>query len=161
MTGFFNKEPDHAQPTEFARDQPASSTSDRRHEPAPLRARDPTQLSARHRTTCQLSREAPDTASVDDLRRFQIWQQSEGVPVPTMNSVVSALRFFFNTTIDRPDLARRLVRLAHPRNLSLFCQIQRMHAVGTVQASSALIQRPRVPLIHPPATSHDRPRTHL
>ncbi|HCH73514.1 phage integrase N-terminal SAM-like domain-containing protein [Brucella sp. ZJ1_1] len=103
----------------------------------------------------------PDTASVDDLRRFQIWQQSEGVPVPTMNSVVSALRFFFNTMIDRPDLARRLVRLAHPRNLSLFCQIQRMHAVGTVQASSALIQRPRVPLIHPPATSHDRPRTHL
>ncbi|NKC51717.1 site-specific integrase [Ochrobactrum cytisi] len=103
----------------------------------------------------------PYTKSVDDLRRFQIWQQSEVVPVPTMNSVVSALRFFFNTTIDRPDLARRLVRLAHPRNLSLFYQIQRMHAVGRVQASSALIQRPRVPLIHPPATSHDRPRTHL
>ncbi|MGC4023831.1 MAG: phage integrase N-terminal SAM-like domain-containing protein [Mesorhizobium sp.] len=60
---------------------------------------------------------SPDTATVDDLRRFQIWQQSEGVPVPTMNSVVSALRFFFNTTVDRPDLARRLVRLAHPRKL--------------------------------------------
>ncbi|KAB2736156.1 integrase [Brucella anthropi] len=103
----------------------------------------------------------PDTASVDDLRRFQIWQQSEDVPVPTMNSVVSALKFFFNTTIDRPDLARRLVRLVHPRNLSLFCQIQRMHAVARIQASPALIQRPRVPLIHRPATSHDRPRTHL
>ncbi|GAA5619847.1 hypothetical protein Brsp03_04016 [Brucella sp. NBRC 12951] len=43
----------------------------------------------------------PDTASVDDLRRFQIWQQSEGVPVTTMNSDVSALRFFFNTTTTR------------------------------------------------------------
>jgi integrase/recombinase XerD len=37
--------------------------------------------------------------------------------VPTMNSVVSALRFFFTNTLDRPDLARRLVRLAHPRKL--------------------------------------------
>lgn len=60
---------------------------------------------------------SPDTATADDLRRFQIWQQSEGVPVPTMNSIVSALRFFFNITVDHPDLARRLVRLAQPRKL--------------------------------------------
>ncbi|TIM60995.1 MAG: integrase, partial [Mesorhizobium sp.] len=53
----------------------------------------------------------------DDLRRFQVWQQEDGVPVPTMNSIVSALRFFFTHTLDRPDLARRLVRLAHPRKL--------------------------------------------
>src|SRR6478736_8554591 len=60
---------------------------------------------------------SPDTATADDLRRFQIEQQEDGVPVPTMNSIVSALRFFFTQTLDRPDLARRLVRLAHPRNL--------------------------------------------
>ena len=60
---------------------------------------------------------SPDTATADDLRRFQIEQQDDGVPVPTMNSIVSALRFFFTHTVDRPDLARRLVRLAHPRNL--------------------------------------------
>ena len=60
---------------------------------------------------------SPDTATADDLRRFQIEQQEDGVPVPTMNSIVSALRFFFTHTLDRPDLARRLVRLAHPRNL--------------------------------------------
>jgi site-specific recombinase XerD len=34
-----------------------------------------------------------------------------------MNSIVSALRFFFTHTIDRPDLARRAIRIAHPRNL--------------------------------------------
>ena len=28
-----------------------------------------------------------------------------------------ALRFFFTHTVDRPDLARKLVRLAHPRKL--------------------------------------------
>jgi integrase/recombinase XerD len=32
-----------------------------------------------------------------------------------MNSIVSALRFFFTQTLDRPDLARRLVRVTHPR----------------------------------------------
>jgi integrase/recombinase XerD len=60
---------------------------------------------------------SPDKATADDLRRFQIEQQDAGVPTPTMNSIVSALRFFFTQTIDRPDLARKLVRVAHPRNL--------------------------------------------
>jgi site-specific recombinase XerD len=60
---------------------------------------------------------SPDTATADDLRRFQVEQRDAGVPVPSMNSVVSALRFFFTPTIDRADLARRLVRLAHPRKL--------------------------------------------
>src|SRR6478672_9986558 len=60
---------------------------------------------------------SPDTATADDVRRFQIEQRDAGVPAPTMNSIVSALRFFFTHTIDRPDLARRLIRVAHPRNL--------------------------------------------
>jgi integrase/recombinase XerD len=59
----------------------------------------------------------PDTATAEDLRRFQVEQRETGVPVPTMNSVVSALRFLFTQTLDRPDLARRLVRVSHPRKL--------------------------------------------
>jgi hypothetical protein len=46
----------------------------------------------------------PDTATAEDLRLFQV----EGLGVPTMNSIVSALRFFFTHTIDRPDLSRKL-----------------------------------------------------
>lgn len=59
----------------------------------------------------------PDAATAEDLRRFQIEQREAGVPVPTMNSIVSALRFLFTNTLDRPDLARRLVRVSHPRKL--------------------------------------------
>jgi integrase/recombinase XerD len=59
----------------------------------------------------------PDTATAEDLRRFQVEQRDAGVPVPTMNSIVSALRFFFTHTVDRPDLSRKLVRVAHPRKL--------------------------------------------
>jgi integrase/recombinase XerD len=52
-------------------------------------------------------RRSPDTATADDVRRFQIEQRDAGVPTPTMNSIVSALRFFFTHTIDLPDLARK------------------------------------------------------
>jgi len=62
-------------------------------------------------------RRSPDTATGDDLRRFQIAQQEVGLGVPTMNAIVSALRFFFVQTLNRPDLARGLVRLNQPRTL--------------------------------------------
>lgn len=62
-------------------------------------------------------RRSPDTATTDDVRQFQIAQSEAGVPVPTMNSIVSALRLFFTHTLDRPDLARKLVRVSQPRNL--------------------------------------------
>lgn len=53
---------------------------------------------------------SPDTATADDVRQFQIVQHDAGMPVPTMNGIVSALRFFFTITVDRLDLARKLVR---------------------------------------------------
>ena len=62
---------------------------------------------------------SPHTATADDLRRFQIEQRDAGMPTPTMNSIVSALRFLFTHTLDRPDLPRKLVRVAHPRNLPM------------------------------------------
>ena len=60
---------------------------------------------------------SPATATSEDVRRFQVEQQDAGVPVPTMNGIVSALRFLFTHTLDRPDLARKLVRVTHPRKL--------------------------------------------
>ncbi|MEQ8368612.1 MAG: site-specific integrase [Roseicyclus sp.] len=64
-------------------------------------------------------RRPPDTATADDVRNFQIAQSEAGISVPTMNAIVSALRFFFARTLDRPDLARRLVRVSQPRNLPI------------------------------------------
>lgn len=60
---------------------------------------------------------SPHTATAEDVRRFQIEQQDAGVPAPTMNSIVAALRFFFTHTLDRPELARKLVRTAHARKI--------------------------------------------
>lgn len=60
---------------------------------------------------------SPHTATTEDLRDFQIEMRDTGTPAPTMNSIVSALRFFFTQTLDRPDLARRLVRTSHVRKI--------------------------------------------
>ena len=60
---------------------------------------------------------SPDTATPEDIRRFQACQAESGVQPPTINSSVSALRFFFTVTLDRPDLSRRLVLVRHPRKL--------------------------------------------
>ena len=60
---------------------------------------------------------APDTATAEDLRRFQLHQAEAGVSVPMLNGAVSALRFLFTTTLDRPDLARRLTAVRRPHKL--------------------------------------------
>ena len=59
----------------------------------------------------------PDTATAEDIRRFQLHQHESGVQSPMINCSVSALRFFFTVTLDRPDLSRRLVLARAPRKL--------------------------------------------
>ncbi len=48
---------------------------------------------------------SPDTATGDDVRRYQVHQHENGAQPPTINSSVSALRFFFTITLDRPASA--------------------------------------------------------
>ena len=60
---------------------------------------------------------SPDTASGDDIRRFQLAQVEQGVQPPTMNTQASALRFFFTITLGRADLAHQLARTHYPRKL--------------------------------------------
>jgi site-specific recombinase XerD len=57
----------------------------------------------------------PDTAAAEDIRRLQVRQRESGAPPPTINGSVSALRFFFTVTLDRPDLSRRLVLARYAR----------------------------------------------
>ena len=55
----------------------------------------------------------------EDLRCFQVDQRELGVTAPTVNSIVAALRFFFTHALDRPELARKLVRTRHVRELPI------------------------------------------
>jgi integrase/recombinase XerD len=60
---------------------------------------------------------SPDQAEGEDLRVFQLHQREQGVQPPTMNSTVAALRFFFTTTCNRPEMARHLRLVRQPQKL--------------------------------------------
>jgi integrase/recombinase XerD len=60
---------------------------------------------------------SPDTASNEDLRLFQLHLAGNRVGAPTINSTVSALRFFFTVTLDRADAVRHLAFVHEPRKL--------------------------------------------
>ena len=62
---------------------------------------------------------SPDTATAEEVRRYQLHQAASGVGAPSINSAVSALRFLFTVTLERPDLARRLTVVRQPRKLPL------------------------------------------
>lgn len=60
---------------------------------------------------------SPDTATAEDLRAFQLHTTETGVRPPTINTTVTALRFFFKVTVDRPETTRHLVFVYEPRKL--------------------------------------------
>ena len=62
-------------------------------------------------------RRSPDTATAKDVRRFQLDQREHNVGQSAINATVSALRFLFGVTLERPDLSRRLVLARRPSKL--------------------------------------------
>src|SRR3979490_3569249 len=58
-----------------------------------------------------------DAAKSEEVRSFQLHLASSGAGTPKINATVSALRFFFNVTLDRPDLAKQLSFVHEPRKV--------------------------------------------
>jgi len=60
---------------------------------------------------------SPDTASFEDVRRYQLRLTTSGVGVPTVNQTVSTLRFFFRVTLKRHDILEHTHFIREPRKL--------------------------------------------
>ncbi len=60
---------------------------------------------------------SPGTATAEELRAFQLHMTETGVRPPTINATVTALRFFFKVTVDKPETTRHLVFVYEPRKL--------------------------------------------
>ena len=58
---------------------------------------------------------SPDTATSEDLRRYQLHMAQQQVSPWSINSAIAALRFFFIVTLERPDLVRPLRLVTEPR----------------------------------------------
>jgi site-specific recombinase XerD len=62
---------------------------------------------------------SPDTATAEDLRRFQLHLTESRVRPPTINFTVTVLRFFFTVTLDRADAIKHLTFVAEPRKIPI------------------------------------------
>ena len=60
---------------------------------------------------------SPDTASFEDVRRYQLHLATSGVGVPTLNHAVSTLRFFFKITLGRGEIENHTQFAREPRKL--------------------------------------------
>src|SRR6266478_2000445 len=60
---------------------------------------------------------SPDTATPEELRAFQLHLTENGAQPPDINATVTALRFFFKVTLDRPETTRHLGFVYEPRKL--------------------------------------------
>jgi integrase/recombinase XerD len=58
---------------------------------------------------------SPDTATKEDLRRFQLHLAQQQISPGSINAAIAALRFFFTVTLERPDLVRPLRTVNKPR----------------------------------------------
>ena len=83
--------------------------------------------------TAFLSR-SPDTATAEDLRLYQLHLTKGGVRPPTINSAVSALRFFFSVTVDRPAVTKPLTFVAEPRKIPIVLSLEEV--VRVLEAAS-------------------------
>ena len=60
---------------------------------------------------------SPDTASAEDVRRYQLQLAASRAGISTLNQTVSTLRFLFKVTLGRPDLVERTAFVHEPRKL--------------------------------------------
>jgi integrase/recombinase XerD len=67
------------------------------------------------RTFAAFLSRSPDTATSDDLRRFQLHMAQQQISPGSINAAIAALRFFFTVTLERPDLVRPLRIVNEPR----------------------------------------------
>jgi len=60
---------------------------------------------------------SPDTASVKDLRRYQLHLVDHGISPISLNATLTGLKFLFATTLDHPELLAKMHAVHEPRKL--------------------------------------------
>ncbi len=59
----------------------------------------------------------PDTATAEELRKFQLYMVDNGTSPITLNTTITALRFFFGITLERADAVNKMSTVRVPQKL--------------------------------------------
>ena len=62
---------------------------------------------------------SPDTATPDDVRRFQLHLAETGMSICNRNRIMTGVKFLFRVTLRRPDLAAEIYHLREPQKIPL------------------------------------------
>ena len=85
---------------------------------------------------------SPDTATAEDLRRFQLHLAETGTSNITINATLTGLKFFFTYTLDRPEILKRVQRVYEPRKIPEVLSVQEvsrlLDAAGSLRNKAAL-----------------------
>ncbi len=91
--------------------------------------------------TCFLGR-SPDTASPEDLRRYQLHLVETGISSISLNGTITALRFLFGVTLDRVEVMAKMNSVREPPKLPVVLSLEEVvrliDAAGTPKCQAAL-----------------------
>src|ERR1700719_1446785 len=60
---------------------------------------------------------SPDTATSDDIRRFQLYLAESRISIPNRNRIMTGVKFLFRVTLRRLDLAAEIYHLREPQKI--------------------------------------------
>jgi integrase/recombinase XerD len=84
----------------------------------------------------------PDTASAEELRRYQLHLVDAGISPASLNAAISGLKFFFDITLDHAELMARMQPVHLPRTLPVILsreEVARLiEAAGNLKHQTAL-----------------------
>ena len=85
---------------------------------------------------------SPDTASSEDLRQYQLHLVEQEISSGNLNATITGLRFFFGTTLERPEAMAKMSHVYEPRKLPLVLSLEEvtrlLQAAGGPKYQAAL-----------------------
>ena len=86
--------------------------------------------------------QAPDAASAEDLRRYQLHLVEQGVSSGNLNATITGLKFFFETTLEHPELMKRMRHVYEPRKIPVILSLEEvtrlLQSAGGLKYQAAL-----------------------
>ena len=80
---------------------------------------------------------SPDTATADDIRRFQLFLVESGASIIHRNRIMTGVRFLLRVTLRRHDLVSEIYHLKEPQKVPL---VLSRDEVGRLMAMAATIK---------------------
>src|SRR6476646_7157974 len=87
---------------------------------------------------------SPDTATVEDLRRFQLHLVDGGTSPITLNATITGLKFFFDVTLNRGELMAKMHPVQVPQTLPVVLnreEVARLLAATTSRCFASPMKR--------------------